>query len=115
MIGCLSGYETDNHTNKDPMQLVPRKIQAQSLKKQPILGVAASRVHSVVYTTTDIFTFGLNQGQLGYHQPDNETCQIVPRKVSVSTEILQVVANVSLSRHTHTQAQVVSFFFNAMT
>ncbi|KAL7325160.1 hypothetical protein PS15p_207676 [Mucor circinelloides] len=87
------GYETDNHTNKDPMQLVPRKIQAQSLKKQPILGVAASRVHSVVYTTTDIFTFGLNQGQLGYHQPDNETCQTVPRKVSVSTEILQVVAN----------------------
>ncbi|GAN04251.1 conserved hypothetical protein [Mucor ambiguus] len=89
------GYETDNHgnSNKIPMQLVPRKIQAQSLKKQPILGAAASRVHSVVYTTTDIFTFGLNQGQLGYHQPDNESCQTSPRKVSMSTEIVQVVAN----------------------
>lgn len=88
------GYETDSHGNKDPMQLVPRKIQAQSLKKQPILGAAASRVHSVVYTATDIFTFGLNQGQLGYHQPDNETCcQTTPRKVSMSTEIVQVVAN----------------------
>ncbi|KAL9549463.1 hypothetical protein MBANPS3_005191 [Mucor bainieri] len=91
------GYETDNNhgnsSNKDPMQLVPRKIQAQSLKKQPILGAAASRVHSVVYTATDIFTFGLNQGQLGYHQPDNETCQTSPRKVSMSTEIVQVVAN----------------------
>ncbi|KAF1799279.1 hypothetical protein FB192DRAFT_1286151 [Mucor lusitanicus] len=89
------GYETDHHgnSNKEPMQLVPRKIQAQSLKKQPILGAAASRVHSVVYTTTDIFTFGLNQGQLGYHQPDNETCQMSPRKVSMSTEIVQVVAN----------------------
>lgn len=100
MIGLyckIKGYETDNHINKDSMQLVPRKIQAQSLKKQPILGAAASRIHSVVYTTTDIFTFGLNQGQLGYHQPDNEKCQIIPRKVSMSTEILQVVANVSWS------------------
>ncbi|KAI8640442.1 hypothetical protein BD408DRAFT_369912 [Parasitella parasitica] len=88
------GYETDNHkSKKEPMQLVPRKIQAQSLKKQPIIGAAASRVHSVVYTATDIFTFGFNQGQLGYHQPDNEKCQVVPRKVSMSTEIIQVVAN----------------------
>jgi hypothetical protein len=91
-----TGYETDNHSKEEsPMQLVPRKIQAQSLKKQPILGAAASRVHSVVYTSTDIFTFGYNQGQLGYHQPDNEPCQTIPRKVSMSTKILQVVANVS--------------------
>ena len=80
------------------MQLVPRKIQAQSLKKQPILGTAASRVHTVVYTTSDIFTFGYNQGQLGYHQPDSDSCQTVPRKVSMSTKILQVVANVKYTR-----------------
>ncbi|KAK4509996.1 Rho GTPase [Mucor velutinosus] len=103
------GYETDNHSNsnKDPMQLVPRKIQAQSLKKQPILGAAASRVHSVVYTTTDIFTFGLNQGQLGYHQPDNETCQVSPRKVSMSTEIVQVVANDHCTAILNTSFQVI--------
>ncbi|RCI04480.1 hypothetical protein CU098_000354, partial [Rhizopus stolonifer] len=82
------GYETDHQD-----QLVPRKIQAQSLKKQPILGAAASRIHSVVFTLTDIFTFGLNQGQLGYHQPDHDPCQTTPRKVSMSTEIVQVVAN----------------------
>lgn len=76
------------------MQLLPRKIQAQSLKKQAILGAAASAVHSVVYTATEIFTFGLNQGQLGYFQPDNESCQPTPRKVStMSGNILQVVAN----------------------
>ncbi|KAI8080954.1 hypothetical protein BDF21DRAFT_444320 [Thamnidium elegans] len=86
------GYETENHEN--PMQLVPRKIQAQSLKKQPIIGAAASRIHSVVYTATDIFTFGYNQGQLGYYQPDTESCQTTPRKVSImSTKIIQVVAN----------------------
>ncbi|KAI9273487.1 hypothetical protein EDC94DRAFT_632761 [Helicostylum pulchrum] len=86
------GYETENH--ESPMQLVPRKIQAQSLKKQPIIGAAASRIHSVVYTATDIFTFGYNQGQLGYYQPDTESCQTTPRKVSImSTKIIQVVAN----------------------
>ncbi|KAI8369101.1 hypothetical protein EDC96DRAFT_503859 [Choanephora cucurbitarum] len=84
------GYEIDNHNKA---QLVPRKIQAQSLKKQSILGAAASRVHSVVFTSTDIFTFGLNQGQLGYQQPDNDTIQTSPRKVSMSTEIVQVIAN----------------------
>ncbi|KAG2200296.1 hypothetical protein INT47_000289, partial [Mucor saturninus] len=76
------------------MQALPRKIQAQSLKKQAIIGAAASTVHSVVYTSTDIFTFGKNGGQLGYFQPDHETCQPTPRKVStLSSPILQVVAN----------------------
>lgn len=76
------------------MQVLPRKIQAQSLKKQAIIGAAASAVHSVVYTSTDIFTFGFNGGQLGYFQPDHETCQPTPRKVStLSSPILQVVAN----------------------
>lgn len=79
------------------MQHKPKKIQAQNLKKQHIIGVAASRIHSVVYTDFDLFTFGLNQGQLGYHQSDsNESCQITPRKVSMSMEIQQVVANVNL-------------------
>ncbi|KAI8370296.1 hypothetical protein BD560DRAFT_434946 [Blakeslea trispora] len=84
------GYEMDNHSKA---QLVPRKIQAQILKKQSILGAAASQIHSVVYTSTDIFTFGLNQGQLGYQQPDNDLIQYLPRKVSMSTEIIQVIAN----------------------
>ncbi|KAI9472025.1 MAG: hypothetical protein EXX96DRAFT_582639 [Benjaminiella poitrasii] len=83
------GHEMDRQE-----QLVPRKIQAQGLKKQPIMGAAASSVHSVVYTRTDVFTFGYNQGQLGYHQLDNnELCQITPRKITMATEIEHVVAN----------------------
>lgn len=54
------GYETE-----DAEQFTPRRIQAACLKKQPVIGVAASAVHSVIYTSTDLFTFGLNQGQLG--------------------------------------------------
>lgn len=96
MVGI--GYETENRNKEGPVQLVPRKIQSQSLKKQPIIGAAASRIHSVVYTHHDIFTFGYNQGQLGYYQPDNDPCQTTPRKVSMSIEILQVVANVNFCR-----------------
>ncbi|KAL0087570.1 regulator of chromosome condensation 1/beta-lactamase-inhibitor protein II [Phycomyces blakesleeanus] len=59
------GYETDAGKDETPMQLVPRKIQAANLKRLPIIGVAASSVHSVVYTSSDIYTFGYNQGQLG--------------------------------------------------
>ncbi|CEG67645.1 hypothetical protein RMATCC62417_04042 [Rhizopus microsporus] len=98
------GYETEIGNKKDeaPMQLVPRKIQAQNLKKQPIIGVAASRVHSVIYTSSDLYTFGLNQGQLGYSQSNSsETCQTTPRKATLSiptrvfmpVKIQQVIAN----------------------
>ncbi|KAG1380698.1 hypothetical protein G6F61_003828 [Rhizopus arrhizus] len=90
------GYEIESDNKKDevPMQLTPKKIQAQSLKKQSIVGAAASRIHSVVYNAFDLFTFGLNQGQLGYYQSDNnESCQTTPRKISMPIEIKQVIAN----------------------
>ncbi|KAI8986522.1 hypothetical protein BDB01DRAFT_612890 [Pilobolus umbonatus] len=87
------GIDGTQGTEENAMQFTPRKIQAQSLKKQPIIGVAASRVHSVAYTSEAVFTFGLNQGQLGYHQSDNESCQNIPRKVAISHGIIQVVAN----------------------
>nr|AET35421.1 ArbB [Syzygites megalocarpus] len=86
--------EDSKKKNEGSFQHKPKKIQAQILKKQPIIGVAASRIHSVVYTNSDIFTFGLNQGQLGYYQSNsNEFFQIGPRKVSMSVKIKQVVAN----------------------
>ncbi|KAG0178136.1 hypothetical protein DFQ29_003864 [Apophysomyces sp. BC1021] len=85
------GYETENGKD-DSFQLVPRKIQAVSLKKQFIIGTAASRIHSVVHTSTDIFTFGRNEGQLGYHHSGDDIHQITPRKVAFLSEILQVVA-----------------------
>jgi hypothetical protein len=59
------GYDTDVKEGEYAAQLYPRKIQAPNMKKQPIIGVAASKVHSVAYTSTEIFTFGYNQGQLG--------------------------------------------------
>ncbi|KAI8139555.1 hypothetical protein BJV82DRAFT_563737 [Fennellomyces sp. T-0311] len=81
------GYETE-----DMQQLVPRKIQAPSLKRQEIVGAAASTVHSVVYTETDLFTFGYNKGQLGYHAAGDDIRQATPRKVALNSKIKQVVA-----------------------
>ncbi|KAI9244008.1 hypothetical protein BDA99DRAFT_472813 [Phascolomyces articulosus] len=81
------GYETE-----DMQQLVPRKIQAQSLKRQEIVGAAASPIHSVVYTCTYLFTFGYNKGQLGYHATGDDIRQASPRKVAFNNKIKQVVA-----------------------
>ncbi|KAI9317654.1 hypothetical protein BX666DRAFT_1857499 [Dichotomocladium elegans] len=84
---CQLGYETENG-----LQLLPRKVQAPSLKRQAIIGAAASAVHTVVYTTMDIFTFGYNQGQLGYHASGDEIHQILPRKVAFPSPIKSVAA-----------------------
>ncbi|KAI9496700.1 hypothetical protein BDB00DRAFT_952741 [Zychaea mexicana] len=81
------GYETE-----DMQQLVPRKIQAPSLKRQEIVGAAASTVHSVVFTQTDLFTFGYNRGQLGYHAAGDDIRQSTPRKIALNNRIKQVVA-----------------------
>lgn len=111
------GYDTEGRDDGYSMQLYPRKIQAPIMKKQAIIGVAASKVHSVAYTSTELFTFGYNQGQLGkykihmiyrneskklnsfcyigYHHQGNNRRQATPRKVIHSSNILQVVATVS--------------------
>ncbi|KAI8332145.1 hypothetical protein BC941DRAFT_437618 [Chlamydoabsidia padenii] len=86
------GYDTEVNEEGYSSQLHPRKIQAPSIKKQPIVGVAASKVHSVAFTSTELFTFGYNQGQLGYHYMGNERRQVIPRKVVYSSNIHQVVA-----------------------
>ncbi|KAI8391271.1 uncharacterized protein BYT42DRAFT_188138 [Radiomyces spectabilis] len=73
------GYEIGG----DHMQLVPRKVQIPGWKRMSFTGAAASSVHSVVYSGTEVYTFGLNQGQLGYHA-DDEKLQVTPRKVAFS-------------------------------
>lgn len=76
------GYETEKHQEQRIPQFTPRKIFAPSIKKERIIGAAASSVHSAVYTETDLYTFGLNQGQLGYYATSGECDQVLPRKVS---------------------------------
>lgn len=72
-------------TDEDPVQLLPRQIFGP-LKKEVVIGVAASRIHSVAHTSTSLYTFGKNEGQLGIVDSDARSLefQVTPRKVAAS-------------------------------
>ncbi|XP_015425777.1 PREDICTED: inhibitor of Bruton tyrosine kinase isoform X4 [Myotis davidii] len=62
---------------------VPRQMQAKYLKGRTIIGVAAGRFHTVLWTKEAVYTMGLNGGQLGYLlDPNGEKCVTAPRQVS---------------------------------
>lgn len=62
---------------------VPRQIQAKYLKGKTIIGVAAGRFHTVLWTREAVYTLGLNGGQLGHLlDPSGEKYVTTPRQVS---------------------------------
>ncbi|XP_071662928.1 inhibitor of Bruton tyrosine kinase isoform X3 [Patagioenas fasciata] len=62
---------------------VPRQVQAKNLKGRMVIGVAAGRFHTVLWTKEAVYTVGLNGGQLGYLlDPNGEKCVTSPRQVS---------------------------------
>ncbi|KAM6126684.1 inhibitor of Bruton tyrosine kinase [Pterocles gutturalis] len=62
---------------------VPRQVQAKNLKGRMVIGVAAGRFHTVLWTKEAVYTMGLNGGQLGYLlDPNGEKCVTTPRQVS---------------------------------
>lgn len=89
--GCNSfgqlGYSspTSQLPEEEPVQLLPRQIFG-SIKREAIIGAAASRAHSVLHTLTSLYTFGKNDGQLGLVDSDARSLvqQITPRKVAAS-------------------------------
>jgi alpha-tubulin suppressor-like RCC1 family protein len=80
----------------DPISTVPRQIFGP-LKREVVTGIAASRIHSVVHTTTSLYTFGKNEGQLGIVDSDARSLemQVIPRRIAAalfSSPILSVSA-----------------------
>ena len=75
----------NNPKDNEPVQLLPRQIFGP-LKREIALGAASSRTHSVVYTSTSLYTFGKNEGQLGLVDSDARSLetQTTPRKVAAS-------------------------------
>jgi alpha-tubulin suppressor-like RCC1 family protein len=71
--------------NEEPIQPLPRQIFGP-LKRETIIGVAASRIHSVAHTSTSLYTFGKNEGQLGLVDSDARSLVIQdsPRKVGAA-------------------------------
>uniref|UniRef100_A0A674NYA6 Inhibitor of Bruton tyrosine kinase n=1 Tax=Takifugu rubripes TaxID=31033 RepID=A0A674NYA6_TAKRU len=56
---------------------------ASTLKGRSVVGVAAGRFHTVLWTKEAVYTMGLNGGQLGYLlDPNGEKCVTAPRQVS---------------------------------
>ncbi|KAI9143364.1 hypothetical protein BKA69DRAFT_1061491 [Paraphysoderma sedebokerense] len=89
---------TNNSTNNS-LPLSPRKLTHGAFKKDlGIIGAAASKVHSVVFSEHAVYSFGLNQGQLGHTKTNNSMAfEIVqPRRVAMvpdGQKIKQIVAN----------------------
>ena len=81
------GYSLPKTTSsdEDPISTIPRQIFGP-LKRETVVGIAASRIHSVAHTGTSLFTFGKNEGQLGIIDSDARSLemQVTPRKVAAS-------------------------------
>ncbi|XP_064411625.1 inhibitor of Bruton tyrosine kinase-like isoform X2 [Latimeria chalumnae] len=62
---------------------LPRQVHSKNLKGRTVIGVAAGRFHTVLWTREAVYTMGLNGGQLGYLlDPNGEKCIAAPRQVS---------------------------------
>jgi len=93
------GYALPQKTSKEESnQSTPRQVFGL-IKREPIIGCAASRIHTAVFTEDALFTFGKNDGQLGILDSSDATTleiQSTPRKVSANflngTKIKEVVA-----------------------
>ncbi|EPS41546.1 hypothetical protein H072_4547 [Dactylellina haptotyla CBS 200.50] len=81
--GQLGYIANVDKNDKEEYQLIPRQVFT-NLRREKIIGAAASRHHSIVHTTTSIFVFGKNEGQLGLVDADSRTLefQTSPRKVA---------------------------------
>ena len=77
--------QSSSTVKENPMQLTPRQLFG-SMKKEMIIGAAASSLHSVIFTCSALYTFGKNEGQLGLMDADARSLemQMVPRRVGVS-------------------------------
>lgn len=87
---------TPTKADEEPMSLSPRQVFGP-LKKEIVTGVAASTVHSVAHTSSSLYCWGRNFGQLGLMDADSRSLEVqsTPRKVAaslISTPILMVSA-----------------------
>ena len=55
--------------------------QVRALRNKHVMAVGVGRYHTAVSTSTEVYTFGKNLGQLGYDKV--YVTQIVPRAVSL--------------------------------
>lgn len=79
--------------DKEEIQSTPRRV-VHAIKKETVLGAAASRWHSAAFTADALYTWGANHGQLGYAAAGN-SIQFTPRRVTatlLNTPVKQLAA-----------------------
>ena len=81
------GYSLPVPAKKDeePVSLLPRQLFGP-LKKEIVIGIAASSIHSVAHTGTSLYCWGKNVGQLALMDADSRSLEVQqsPRKVAAS-------------------------------
>lgn len=82
------GYDTVAQKSKDAKQLSPRQLFG-SIKRENIIGAAASSLHSVLITSLAAYTFGKNEGQLGLMDADARSLKLQTTPRRVGTSIIQ--------------------------
>ncbi|KAI1848896.1 hypothetical protein JX266_005324 [Neoarthrinium moseri] len=71
--------------DEEPISTTPRQVFG-TLKKEVILGIAASAVHSVAHTGSALYCWGKNVGQLALMDADSRSLEVQsgPRRVAAS-------------------------------
>ncbi|KAF3277299.1 hypothetical protein TWF970_005229 [Orbilia oligospora] len=93
------GYPANIDKNdKEEYQLVPRQVFT-NLRREKVIGAAASKHHSAVHTIDSIFVFGKNEGQLGLVDADSRTleAQTSPRKVAAAVLSEQPISMITVT------------------
>uniref|UniRef100_L2G0K3 Btb domain and ankyrin repeat protein n=1 Tax=Colletotrichum fructicola (strain Nara gc5) TaxID=1213859 RepID=L2G0K3_COLFN len=87
--------------DEEPMSTTPRQVFG-TLKKEAIAGVAASTYHSVAHTSTSLFCWGKNLGQLALMDADSRSLEVqqIPRKVAASLFSSPIVAVSAIDKAT---------------
>jgi alpha-tubulin suppressor-like RCC1 family protein len=96
------GYALPKAPGKDePIQTLPRQIFGP-FKRETVIGIAASKLHSVAHTSSSLYTFGKNEGQIGIMDSDARSLEIqdIPRKVGASLFSVPIAAVSAIDRAT---------------
>ncbi|KAL2128127.1 hypothetical protein VTI74DRAFT_9628 [Chaetomium olivicolor] len=100
---CQLGYALPEPAKKDedPISMVPRQVFGP-LKKEVIIGIAASSIHSVAHTETSLYCWGKNIGQLALMDADSRSLeyQQTPRKVAASLFSSPIVMATAIDKAT---------------
>lgn len=74
--------------------------------------MAASAFHSVCFSKEDLYTWGLNKGQLGYSSGDDGPIQRIPKKVATLQAPIKMVTAIDIATICLLKNETVIVFAN---